>query len=131
MYLVAQQKARKPPRMESTTIFQFLVITTTIKRIPHCTILLFLNFKIVIPYLLFERFTLKFASFLFMCTKTNCSMVQWGIILMVVVMKRNRKIVVPSISGGLLWRVPRGACIIIYSASMLGFEVYLYSKISR
>jgi len=28
-------------------------------------------------------------------------MVQWGILLMIVVMKRNRKIVVPSIRGGL------------------------------
>jgi len=35
-------------------------------------------------------------------------MVQWGILLIVVVMKINRKKVVPSIHGGLLWRVPGG-----------------------
>jgi len=35
-------------------------------------------------------------------------MVQFGILLMVVVMKINRKKVVPPIRGGLLWRVPGG-----------------------
>jgi len=49
------------------------------------------------------------------------SMVQWGILLMVVVMKRNRKIVVPPIREGLLWRVPGGTCIITYIATMYTF----------
>jgi len=35
-------------------------------------------------------------------------MVQYGILLMVVVMKINLKKVVPPIRGGLLWRVPGG-----------------------
>jgi len=35
-------------------------------------------------------------------------MVQWGILLMVVVMKIKKIKVVPSIRGGLLWRVPGG-----------------------
>jgi len=63
-----QQEACEPPRMEGTTIFLFLFITTTTKRILHCTILQFETIQIVIPYLLFERFTLIFAPFLFMCT---------------------------------------------------------------
>jgi len=36
-----QQEARKPPRMEGTTIFLILFITTTIKKIPHCPIMQF------------------------------------------------------------------------------------------
>jgi len=63
-----QQEARKTPRMEGTTIFLYLFITTTIKRIPQCTILPFLKNKMFIPYLLYERFTLIIAPFLFMCT---------------------------------------------------------------
>jgi len=35
-------------------------------------------------------------------------MVQYGILSVVVVMKINRKIIVPPIRGGLWWRVPGG-----------------------
>jgi len=35
-------------------------------------------------------------------------MVQWGIFLMLVVMKKIRKKIVPPILGGLWWRVPGG-----------------------
>jgi len=58
----------KPPRMGGTTFFLFIFITTTIKRIPYCTIIKFKNLKKIIPYLLFQRFTLIIAPFLFMCT---------------------------------------------------------------
>jgi len=63
-----QQEARNPPLMEGTTIFLFLFIATAIKRIPQCSILQFYHFKMFIPYLRFELFTLKFAPFLLMCT---------------------------------------------------------------
>jgi len=58
----------KPPRMKGTNIFLFIFITTTTKSIPHCTIRQFKNLNLFTPYLLFERFTLMFAPFLFTCT---------------------------------------------------------------
>jgi len=48
-----QQEARKPPRMEGTTIFLFIFITTTIKKITHCTILQLNKITNFIPYLIF------------------------------------------------------------------------------
>jgi len=63
-----QYEAHKPQRTEKTIIFQFYLITNSIKRTLYFTLPQLKKINNIIPYLHFKGFTLKFTLFLGRCT---------------------------------------------------------------